>query len=127
MSEFIRNQYGKVFKIAKYNLDGRPDTERNMYICLSCKEHNYDKILKIISAEKKICYEEAIKYFVIWIAKKNITFHSIVDDIFAKFLHKINEEFKLPSETEIRLRIKNFSDHIIDAIYQKLKTNQFHS
>ena len=100
MSEFIRNQYGKVFKIAKYNLDGRPDTERNMYICLSCRcfyickesvmEHNYDKILKIISAEKKICYEEAIKYLMIF-AKKNITFHSIVDDIFAKFFTKINE------------------------------------
>ena len=36
MSEYIQNKYGKVFKIEKYNLDGRPDTERTMYICINC-------------------------------------------------------------------------------------------
>lgn len=36
MSEYIQNKYGKVFKIEKYNLDGRPDTERTMYICTNC-------------------------------------------------------------------------------------------
>ena len=56
----------------------------------------------------------------ILIAKKNITFHSIADDICAKFLHKINGELKLPSETEIRLRIKKYSNRITDAIYQKI-------
>lgn len=36
MSEYIQNKYGKVFKIEKYNIDGRPDTERTMYICTNC-------------------------------------------------------------------------------------------
>ena len=71
MSEFIRNQYGKVFKITKYNLDGRPDTERNMYICLNCQNfyickesvmvHNCDNSKDKFN-QKKICYDKAIKY-----------------------------------------------------------------
>ena len=51
MSEYIQNKYGKVFKIEKYNLDGRPDTERTMYICTNCiqflfflKNKNIEKI-----------------------------------------------------------------------------------
>lgn len=63
MSEYIQNKYGKVFKIEKYNLDGRPYTERTMYICTNCHnfyickesviEHNCNTISITTSTEKK--------------------------------------------------------------------------
>lgn len=57
-----------------------------------------------------------MKYLVIWIAKKNITFCAITDNDFKGFIETLGN-FKVPSETTIREFIKNYAKYITHKIY----------
>lgn len=121
------NKFGIHFKEFKYAIDNRLDQIHSYYICTTCnklfllKRSLEDHQCKGFSADRNdISYENSIKYLLIWLSKKNITYHSLIDKDFKGFLFNINKKYVLPSENSLRKKTYQFSNSIISKIFQKL-------
>lgn len=127
---FITNDFEIDFRVLKINLGNRPDIIETLFICSECgkeykiksstKNHNCKQQLSFSNDTGHINYEKALKYLMIWISKKNITFNSIFDNDFNGFLQNINSNFIMPPESTMRYKIHQFSSHIINKIFQKI-------
>ena len=127
---FITNDFGIDFRVLKINLGNRLDIIETLFICSECgkeyktkrstKNHNCKQQLSFSNDTGHINYEKALKYLMIWISKKNITFNSIFDNDFNGFLQNINSNFIMPPESTMRYKIHQFSSHIINKIFQKI-------
>lgn len=117
MEEFYTNDFGIVFKICKINLNNRLDMFQTFNIFSQCnaqyksksfaKKHHCETKSSLLNQQKPINYDHALKYLMIWVSKKNISFHSLYDNDFDGFLCSINLDFKI-LKLNLEIKLKNF-------------------
>lgn len=128
MPNFFVNKYNIKFGIYKGAISEDPTIYSDICVCSQCLNYYIDKKTALShnciknknkskkSAKNKLENNKAMKYLVIWIAKKNISFRAITDPDFKGFIETLGD-FKVPSETTIREFIKNFAKYITHKIY----------
>lgn len=128
MEEIITNQYGIDFQIERFPINDRPDMMCTYFICRNCFKNYFCK--KTIKnhcckplTEDEISYETSLKYLMIWLSKKNVTYSSLFDIDFKGFLSCINKKYKIPTENTLRSHIISFADEIKQKILLKVKGN----
>ena len=128
MEEIITNQYGIDFQIERFPINDRPDMMCTYFICRNCfKNYICKKTIKNHCCkpltEDEISYETSLKYLMIWLSKKNVTYSSLFDIDFKGFLSCINKKYKIPTENTLRSHIISFADEIKQKILLKVKGN----
>ena len=129
MKRTLFNQFGITFKECQYAIDKRSDMIHSYFICTICNQiyitkKSMEKHRCVSIMGNDISYDKALKYLLIWISKKNVSFRALGDIDFKGFLWTINKKYILPSEKTIRKEIYRFSNIILSKIYQKLDSKK---
>ena len=87
MEEIITNQYGIDFQIERFPINDRPDMMCTYFICRNCfKNYICKKTIKNHCCkpltDDEISYETSLKYLMILLSKKNVTYSSLSISIF---------------------------------------------